>query len=290
MPLRQELQWDQVQILPNAETFTFPGDTSGSHYYAARETAANPIRVANLSGALETEKFLFYRGVGNFRAPLTVTMSRDGHQLTVRNDGSEPVRHAVLYQLVEGAAAFQQIEALSPGETKSFSLSPSAKPESLGSLRDQVRRSLQSGLVQEGLYEREAAAMVKTWDDSWLHEPGVRVLYTLSRSWTDRTLPLQLSPAAREIARVMVGRAEMITPGMELSLLHETERYVQGDYATKAEVVRNVRGLGLGRFLEPAMRRLIEHGPKNREFSSRSWQLLEAASKTEKNNKPLAFE
>ncbi|MBI1842102.1 MAG: hypothetical protein HYR88_14785 [Verrucomicrobia bacterium] len=289
-PLRRELQWDRVQILPNAENITFPGDTSGSHYYSARETAANPVRIANVDGALETEKFLFYRGIGNFRAPLTVTVSQDGRQLTVKNEGGEPVRHAVLYQLQEGAASFQQIEALSPGETKTFSLSPGAKPESLGGLRDQVKQSLRTALVQAGLYEREAAAMVKTWDDSWLNEPGVRVLYTLSRDWTDRTLPLQLSPAPRGIARVMVGRAEVITPGMELSLLHQTERYVQGDAATKAEVVGNVRRLGFGRFLEPAMRRLVDNGPKNREFSSRSFELLNAASKTEDTNKPLAFE
>jgi len=45
-----------------------------------------------------------------------------------------------------------------------------------------------AALVSEGLYQREAQAMVNTWRDSWFEEDGLRVLYTLPREWTDRTL------------------------------------------------------------------------------------------------------
>src|SRR5687768_4370340 len=69
--------------------------------------------------------------------------------------------------------------------------------------------SVQEALVSEGLYEREATAMVKTWEDSWFGEQGLRVLYVLPRAWTDRTLPLSIEPKPKEIVRVMVGRAEM---------------------------------------------------------------------------------
>ena len=27
--------------------------------------------------------------------------------------------------------------------------------------------------------------MIRTWEDSWFGEPGLRVLYTLPRSWAD---------------------------------------------------------------------------------------------------------
>ena len=36
--------------------------------------------------------------------------------------------------------------------------------------------------------------MVKTWKDSWFAEDGVRILYVLPQSWTERTLPMLLNP------------------------------------------------------------------------------------------------
>ena len=47
---------------------------------------------------------------------------------------------------------------------------------------------LSQALVKEGLYPREATAMVDTWKSSWFAEDGTRVLYVLPRAWTDRTL------------------------------------------------------------------------------------------------------
>ena len=63
--------------------------------------------------------------------------------------------------------------------------------------------------------------MVKTWDDSWFAEQGTRVLYTLPQQWTDGVLPLAITPAPKEVRRVFVGRAELITPAMEWALLRE---------------------------------------------------------------------
>ncbi len=39
----------------------------------------------------EFEKFLFYRGVGDFTAPLTVTQSADGDSFVLQNTGKEPL-------------------------------------------------------------------------------------------------------------------------------------------------------------------------------------------------------
>ena len=86
--------------------------------------------------------------------------------------------------------------------------------------------------------------MVRTWDDSWFSEPGVRVLYTLPRAWTDRILPLTLEPKPRELARVMVGRAELITPPMEWELLKQVVRFADGD--ERADQGGN-SGVGVGR-------------------------------------------
>jgi hypothetical protein len=128
------------------------------------------------------------------------------------------------------------------------------------------------------LFEHEAAAMVRTWDDSWFAEPGLRVLYALPRPWTDRVLPLTLNPKPRQLVRVMVGRAEVITPAMEWELLKQIVRFSDDDAGAKSQAVANVRALGLGRFMEPTLRRVLGKNP-SKEFSQVSWTLLKEASK-----------
>lgn len=135
-----------------------------------------------------------------------------------------------------------------------------------------LNTALVGALVREGLYEREAAAMVKTWQSSWFGEKGVRVLYTLPRQWTDTVLPLRITPAPLETVRVMVGRSEVITPDMEKALLRQVERYLAADEAARPKIAADTRALGLGRFMEPAWRRVMAG------VSSLSWELLQTAA------------
>ena len=64
---------------------------------------------------------------------------------------------------------------------------------------------------------------------------------------------------------------------MEKALTLEVERYRTGDEATRVIAVNNARSLALGRFAEPAVRRLCLADPKNRDFSNAAWQLLYGA-------------
>jgi hypothetical protein len=288
------LRWDGVRLLPlqpnEALASALPVEASGSHYYAARETGADFLRVGGDGKSAtrqETEKFLFYRGVGNFRAPLTVTQSSDGESITLQNAGGEELRHLFVYRVDQGRGKFLYVKLLSPGGSETVKLQAEPNVSSLPALRIDIARHLQQALVKEGLYEREASAMVKTWDDSWFAEQGLRVLYVLPGAWTDRILPLTLEPKPREIVRVMVGRAELITPKMEWELMKQVVRYSDGDESVRARAIEDTRSLGLGRFLEPATRRLNGKMP-GREFSQVSWELLSAASKPAPEAKKLA--
>ena len=288
------IRWDKVRVLPSKQNGALAGalpiEASGSHYYAARETDADFLRVgvASKSGVQpETEKFLFYRGVGNFRAPLTVTQSNDGESVTLKNAGSEELRHLFIYRVHQGQGKFLYVKRLSAGGNETVKLQAQRNLSSLPALRADIARHLQQALVTEGLYEREASAMVKTWDDSWFAEEGLRVLYTLPSSWTDRILPLTLEPKPREVVRVMVGRAELITPTMEWNLMKQVVRYSDKDEGIRARAIEDTRNLGLGRFLEPATRRLNGKMP-GREFSQLSWDLVNAASKPAAEAKKLA--
>jgi hypothetical protein len=269
------LRWNRVQIWPLAAASpSLLKEESGSHYYAARETDASYVQTGTDKKS-ETEKFLFYRGVGSFQAPLTVKLdSSDSARVSLTNSGTEELPSLFLCEVrADGGIAWMPLEKLSAGQTQSVVLSsaPGAGAATLAA-------ALRSALVRQGLYEKEAAAMVKTWETSWLGEPGLRVLYTLPRAWTDRTLPLTIAPAPKAIERVMVGRAEIITPKMETALLHEIESYIAAKPEERPKIVAETRALGLGRFTEAAMRRLSVAQDRSLAFHSLSWELLQAAS------------
>src|SRR5436305_2198110 len=80
---------------------------------------------------------------------------------------------------------------------------------------DALCDSVVQALVSDGLFDKEARAMVKTWKSSWFGEQGTRIFYCLPQADTDRLLPLQLSPAPKEMVRVMIGRLETLTPEQE---------------------------------------------------------------------------
>ena len=119
----------------------------------------------------------------------------------------------------------------------------------LNDVRKLAMHEMARALVNAGLYEKEARAMVNTWQDQWFEEEGTRVLYLLPRAWTDRTLQLRVSPQPDSVVRVMVGRAEIITPTAERKLQEQILTFSRGDAKSKARAVAGVRALGLGRFL-----------------------------------------
>ena len=129
-------------------------------------------------------------------------------------------------------------------------------------------------LVKAGLYQREANAMVKTWSDSWFQEDGVRVLYVLPRAWTDRTLPLTLDPAPRDLVRVMVGRAEIITPAALQQLTDAIRKATDGDSQARQAAVDQLRKLG--RFGEPALQLAIKDAAP--QIGQTGWNLFHAAA------------
>src|SRR5215472_6902968 len=223
--------WANVEILPadTDNTITLPSDRSGSHYFAARETDANLLKVDSAMATNrmpEHEKFLFYRGVGNFRTPLNVNMI-SCTSVTFQNNGNEPFDNLLVLSIENGSGRVVPLDHLGAGERRTLILSAEKQP--LEQLSKEVARQMSEALVGAGLYRREADAMVKTWADSWFAEEGIRVLYLLPRAWTDRTLPLKLDPQPRELIRVMVGRTEVLSPELQQKLVTELSKAQSGD-------------------------------------------------------------
>ena len=281
-------RWASVRILPKSRHSdvgrSLPSDRSGSHYFAARETGADYLRISSLvetNPAPEHEKFIFYRGVGSFTTPIVVRCEAGG-SLVVSNSDLAPVLHLFVLKVANGRGSFQPLPRLSAREAQRIHLG--TKPEMpLPALSADLAAQIIAALVQEGLYEQEAIAMVKTWNDSWFTEEGVRVLYLLPRAWTDLTLPLKMDPPPREVVRVMVGRAEVITPEQQQQLSQALAKAAQGDSEAHQEVLATFKKLG--RFAEPAWRLAVRDATP--EQSQKAWTLWQQAAKASTQEKAL---
>ena len=63
--------------------------------------------------------------------------------------------------------------------------------------------------------------MVETWRDSWFEE-GTRLIYIVPSRVIHAVLPLQIEPGPSAVARVFVGRIELITPALKRTVTEAT--------------------------------------------------------------------
>jgi hypothetical protein len=227
------IEWPTIKIQPNTSP-ALPVETGPSRYYAARGTDSAPIAVGD-----QQEKFLFYRGVGNFPVPLSARVTGDG-TIAVENRGAEPVPNVILFENRGGRLGYRLA-----GEVKD---AVALDSPSLDSSLPVLRTELETALIAQGLYPKEAQAMVETWRDSWFEE-GTRLIYIVPARAIDAFLPLKVDPAPSQTARVFVGRIELITP--------ETTRSVEnamagGDWPAIERY---------GRFLDPILNRIVSENP-----------------------------
>jgi len=234
------IDWGRITVLPGGEQ-NFPVETKPSHYYPARETDAATLRVCNVKGQ-EREKFLFYRGVGTFDQPLAVKL--DDGRVVAKNTSAESIPQFILFENRGGNIGYQI--------RNSFDREIVLDRPALGQTQESLERDLEAMLVAQGLYEKEALAMIKTWRDSWFEE-GLRAFYIVPRKVTDSILTLTIEPQPSEVSRVLVGRIEIITPEMEKEIessLTDSSRAVN-DVAE--EIMRRH-----GRFAEPVLKDVLE--------------------------------
>ncbi len=240
------IAWDTVTVSPSLRA-EFPRGEADSHYYAARMTSATPLRVKTPTGE-QHEKFLFYRGVSTFAVPVSAKLTADGKVL-VENRGEDEIPNVILFER-RGEKVGYRIGGAVERETV-------LEPPELNARVEDLGRELEGMLVEQGLYQDEAQAMVETWRGSWFEE-GSRLFYIVPAKFVKEILPLSINPAPAQTARVFVGRLELVTPA--------TEKAVEKAFATHDETTLKK----YGRFLEPILQTLIakEANPsRTRKFS-----------------------
>jgi hypothetical protein len=251
------INWGGITVLPGAQV-DLPLDRRKSHYYPARETDADPIRVEH-GTKNEHEKFLFYRGIGNFLPPLRVKLA--GDQLILRNSGADVIAGVIIFENRDGRMGWEILNKLRGEATLT-------RP-ALGRSVDSLNCELEEILAAQGLFEREARAMVKTWQDSWFEE-GLRVFYVIPRRAIDAILPITITPLPDELERVFVGRSEIITPEIEREIQDAAKQFCDGSVEKRAAAIKTVRRYG--RFAEPILREMM-----TRENNPSIWPLVTTA-------------
>jgi hypothetical protein len=176
------------------------------------------------TAAGQTERYLFYRGVGHIDAPLSVARSSDGLSLIVRSRLGNAIQLKpgmtmgplwLVDARPDGTSAFREIESIdvSQGQEKVLATTPATFSDSEYSRETlgHIRQRLHEALVRDGLYSDEADGLLNTWEASYFRRPGLRMFFMVPRAWTDARLPLKVSAPA-DIQRAMVGRIELVTP------------------------------------------------------------------------------
>jgi hypothetical protein len=231
------IAWRNVRVSPSAAP-ELPRDRAESHYYAARETAASPLRVQTSTGE-QQEKFLFYRGVSDVALPLSATLNSQG-KLRVENLSEEEIPAVILFERRGEKVGYRMGGSLREEIT--------LDPPVLNGTVDSLCGDLEGILVSGGLYPDEAHAMVETWRNSWFEE-GSRLIYIVPTGFVDSVLPLNIHPVPRQTVRVFVARMEIVTP--------TTVRAVKSAWRSNDNrTLEKYR-----RFLEPIVRVIQEKDP-----------------------------
>ncbi len=249
------ISWSNVILNPKSE-ICYPQEAKESPYYPARETDAIPLAVQG-EQQTEYEKFLFYRGVGNFDLPLSVQLK--DRQVIIHAAVPSRLGTVFLFENQAGKIGFQAINLAS----KETVMERPALTQSI----EVVLSELEKSLLAQGLYPREAQAMLKTWHDSWFEE-GLRVFYFTPN--TEQILPLTITPKPTKTVRVLVGRIEILTPEF-IRKIQDLALHILDDPNAEKEMRRQ------GRFADGILQEMWGSTNDNRLKArlQRLWQGLE---------------
>lgn len=232
-------------------------------YSHARNAKSDLVQVGS-----ETEKFIFYRGLGAFHTRLQVRSQQGSLDLENRDNSVLPAAF-LLATDGTGRGRLVALGELQPGSRRHLtarqlqSLQTHLQPESL--FLPKARALLGKALVQSGLFADEARAMLDTWEHGYFKTPGLRILYVLSPAEVAALLPARLQPAPDQFSRAFVGRIEILLDTQEnqilKSILSEKENYQTSAlgrlaYPTLLRVREVAREQGL---LTPELAQVFDH-------------------------------
>ncbi|MFZ5891017.1 MAG: hypothetical protein ACOY0T_08200 [Myxococcota bacterium] len=249
------LDWGRFRVLaPGEAAPTLPIAPKDQYTWSyARDVNANAVKFPNG----ESERFLFYRGLSNAIPPVTIRalpIDAQGQRVVLENASGVAVPSAFVVHVKGDSGAFTEFnQGVGAGAKRELTVPNESELSPLGDYETALADAMTRALEAQALFHDEAVAMVNTWKTQWFKTPGIRVLYFAPSTWTDETIPLQITPKPAALVRVMVMRAEVLTPELEsvdVAALNSTDETAMRAHFSK-----------LGRFAEPRLRRALEQAP-----------------------------
>ncbi len=270
------LEWD-IDVIPanSPQPPQLPHVMADDIWSLARKVDACYIKTRprigpNRLGPVEAERFLFYRGLGTFKLPFSISARKDGFSV-FENRGDFPVDFAVAVEVRGGNGRMVICRGVEKGGEFKISLAKQ-KMGTLDRLVPVLEKVLMDAVMSRGMTVKEARAMVKTWARSWFRTEGNRVLYLVPRQTIDQILPLQISPKPDKLERVLVGRLEYITSAREQLARTALLNYNSESHLLKEDARKYLTSLD--RFLEPHVRLVMAHAKNHRTIQMNGAQIL----------------
>lgn len=229
----------QLHVDPNASA---PTTTAAGLW-----TPLRAVPAAGVSAGADRETFVFWRALSSWTPPVRVLATNDGTTsttVTFHNDGDVEIPAAFWVHVHAGGGLLKVLGAVPPKGSQVGTTTPKESNPDLFSA--QATSQVSATLVQAGLNEAEASALIASWGENYFKTPGLRILWLVPKAWVDQALPITVTPTPLQHSRVYVGRLEALTPALDA----ETIAVVQGAGASANESVL----APLGHFAEARLR------------------------------------
>ena len=250
------IAWDLDVVPADYPHGVVPTTSSDALWNHAREVDSAYVHTASgpqPKAPQEWERFLFYRGLGE--APLPIDVHTTGGRIAATTRDAGGLHHLFILRVEHGRGAFAYVPELTAERALDREVPSMDTALGLDEFVPRISEEVARRLVESGLYEKEARAMVNTWRSSYFTTEGVRVLFVLPQSWTDRFIPIDIKPAPAELVRVMVGRVELLDPARERRAEDAIRDLASTDAIVRERAFEQLRSEG--RYVEPIVRRTV---------------------------------
>jgi hypothetical protein len=248
------ISWDVFVRPPNMKNGTLPATSDDALWNHSRDVDAAYVYTSPFGPQSELEQFIFYRGLGEVPLPIEARVS-DG-RITASTTEREGLHHVFIVRVENGRGAYSYRTALRPDQRLDEAMPSMDAARPLDQFVEEVSADVASRLYASGLYKKEALAMVNTWKSSYFKNDGVRLLFVMPQSWTDRFIPMRITPKPDELVRVMVGRVELLDRAREVRAEKAISALASPDATVRERAFETLRAEG--RYVEPIVRRALQ--------------------------------
>jgi hypothetical protein len=249
--------WSVDVVPPTSADPRLPAAPSDSLWNYARNVDAAYVVAPDSTrqgSPKEWERFIFYRGLGEATLPLAVRATDQG-RLGCDSASVSALTDVYVVRVEDHRGTYRYLPSVRCGDQISHAIPAMSRAQPVDGFATAIADHLAARLVSHGLYVKEARAMVNTWRTSYFTTDGIRVLFVLPQSWTDRFIPMTIDPQPDQLVRVMVGRIELLTPERERAAGRAIANLISSDPDVRARAFAALRDQG--RYVEPIVRRTM---------------------------------